>query len=82
MGKIIVTEFVSLDGVIEDPGGSEDYRHGGWSFDFAASTAVSTAAGLADSLPPLAANAVGANIPAKRARTLARMSSFLTQTSR
>jgi dihydrofolate reductase len=35
MGKIIVTEFVSLDGVIEDPGGSEDYRHGGWSFDFA-----------------------------------------------
>jgi len=34
MGKIIVTEFVSLDGVIEDPGGSEDYRHGGWSFEF------------------------------------------------
>ena len=32
MGRIIVTEFVSLDGVIEDPGGSEDYRHGGWSF--------------------------------------------------
>jgi dihydrofolate reductase len=34
MGRIIVTEFVSLDGVIEDPGGSEDYRHGGWSFEF------------------------------------------------
>jgi dihydrofolate reductase len=33
MGKIVVTEFVSLDGVIEDPGGSEDYRHGGWSFE-------------------------------------------------
>lgn len=29
MGKIVVTEFVSLDGVVEDPGGSEDYRYGG-----------------------------------------------------
>jgi dihydrofolate reductase len=33
MGRIIVTEFVSLDGVMEDPGGSEEYRHGGWSFE-------------------------------------------------
>jgi dihydrofolate reductase len=33
MGKIVVTEFVSLDGVIEDPGGSEAYRHGGWTFE-------------------------------------------------
>ena len=33
MGRIVVTEFISLDGVIEDPGGSEDYRHGGWSFE-------------------------------------------------
>jgi dihydrofolate reductase len=32
MGKIVVTEFVSMDGVIEDPGGSEDYEHSGWSF--------------------------------------------------
>jgi len=32
VGKIVVTEFVSMDGVIEDPGGSEDYEHGGWSF--------------------------------------------------
>ena len=32
MGRIVVTEFVSLDGVIEDPGGAEDYRHGGWTF--------------------------------------------------
>ena len=32
MGKIVVTEFVSLDGVIEDPGGSEDFKYGGWSF--------------------------------------------------
>ena len=33
MGRIVVTEFISLDGVIEDPGGSEDYKHGGWSFE-------------------------------------------------
>ena len=32
MGKIVVTEFVSLDGVMEDPGGSENFKHGGWSF--------------------------------------------------
>ena len=25
MGKIVATEFISLDGVIEDPGGSEDF---------------------------------------------------------
>lgn len=31
MGTIVVTEFVSVDGVIEDPGGAEDYEHGGWS---------------------------------------------------
>jgi dihydrofolate reductase len=35
MGKIVVTEFVSLDGVMEDPGGSENFRHGGWSFEIA-----------------------------------------------
>ena len=33
MGRIVVTEFMSLDGVIEDPGGAEDFRHGGWSFE-------------------------------------------------
>ena len=32
MGRIVVTEFVSLDGVIEAPGGGEEYRHGGWTF--------------------------------------------------
>jgi dihydrofolate reductase len=32
MGRIVVTEFVSLDGVMEDPGGSENFAHGGWSF--------------------------------------------------
>jgi dihydrofolate reductase len=34
MAKIVVTEFVSLDGVMEDPGGSEDFKYGGWSFEF------------------------------------------------
>ena len=33
MGRIVVTEFVSLDGVVEDPGGSENFRYGGWSFE-------------------------------------------------
>jgi dihydrofolate reductase len=33
MGRIVVTEFVSLDGVAEDPGGSEGFEHGGWSFE-------------------------------------------------
>src|SRR5436309_12620541 len=34
MGRIVVTEFISLDGVIEDPGGAEGYEHGGWTFQF------------------------------------------------
>jgi dihydrofolate reductase len=34
MGKVAITEFVSVDGVFEDPGGSEDFEHGGWSFKF------------------------------------------------
>jgi len=33
MGRLVVTEFVSLDGVVEAPGGGEDFRHGGWSFE-------------------------------------------------
>ena len=34
MGRIVVTEFISLDGVIEAPGGGEDYKHAGWTFEF------------------------------------------------
>jgi dihydrofolate reductase len=34
MGKLVVTEFISLDGVVEDPGGAESFRHGGWTFTF------------------------------------------------
>ena len=33
MGRIVITEFVSLDGVVEAPGGGESFKHGGWSFD-------------------------------------------------
>jgi dihydrofolate reductase len=33
MGKIVITEFVSLDGVMEDPGGAEGFKYGGWSFE-------------------------------------------------
>lgn len=32
MGKLIVSEFITLDGVIENPGGSEESEHGGWAF--------------------------------------------------
>jgi dihydrofolate reductase len=34
MGKLVVTEFVTLDGVIEAPGGGEDFARGGWAFQF------------------------------------------------
>jgi dihydrofolate reductase len=32
MGRIVVTEFVSLDGVMQAPGGGEEYAHAGWTF--------------------------------------------------
>lgn len=34
MAKLIVTEFVTLDGVIEDPGGAGKFEYAGWSFKF------------------------------------------------
>jgi dihydrofolate reductase len=34
MARVVVTEFISLDGVVEDPGGVEGFEHGGWSFEF------------------------------------------------
>jgi dihydrofolate reductase len=33
MGRIVVTEFVSLDGVMQAPGGGEDFKHAGWTFE-------------------------------------------------
>jgi dihydrofolate reductase len=34
MGRIVVTQFITLDGVVEDPGGSEGFERGGWAFKF------------------------------------------------
>jgi dihydrofolate reductase len=34
MGKIVVSQFITLDGVFEDPGGSEGTERGGWAFRF------------------------------------------------
>ena len=34
MRRIVVSEYVTLDGVMEDPGGGEGTGHGGWSFQF------------------------------------------------
>lgn len=34
MGRIIVSEFVSLDGVMEGPGPDDSYAHAGWTFEF------------------------------------------------
>src|SRR5712675_1185565 len=34
MRKVIVSEFVTLDGVMEDPGGAGGFKHGGWTFQF------------------------------------------------
>jgi dihydrofolate reductase len=34
VGRLVVTEFVSVDGVFEDPGGAESYEHGGWTFEY------------------------------------------------
>ncbi|RIQ19540.1 dihydrofolate reductase family protein [Jiangella rhizosphaerae] len=34
MGKVVVSEFMSLDGVVEDPGGGEGTEFGGWTFRF------------------------------------------------
>ena len=34
MRKLVVTEFMSLDGVVEAPGGEDDFPHGAWTMPF------------------------------------------------
>jgi dihydrofolate reductase len=34
MGRVVVSQFVTIDGVFEDPGGSEGLDRGGWAFQF------------------------------------------------
>jgi dihydrofolate reductase len=34
MGQFVVSEFITVDGVIEDPGGAEAFDRGGWAFQF------------------------------------------------
>ena len=34
MRRIVVTEFVTVDGTTEDPGGAEKSKYGGWAFQF------------------------------------------------
>jgi len=34
MGRLVVTEFLSLDGVMEGPGGDDDFVRGAWTFEF------------------------------------------------
>ena len=32
MRNIVVTEFISLDGIVDSPGGEDGYEHTGWTF--------------------------------------------------
>src|SRR5207253_7591035 len=34
MSKVVVSTFLTLDGVMEDPGGSEGTEHGGWQIPY------------------------------------------------
>ncbi len=34
MRKLVVSQFITLDGVVEDPGGSEKMPSGGWAFAY------------------------------------------------
>jgi dihydrofolate reductase len=34
MGKLVVSQFITIDGVVEGPGGGEDFDRQGWAFEF------------------------------------------------
>jgi dihydrofolate reductase len=44
MGKIVITENMTLDGVVQDPSGDEGFEHGGWVGHISDRPAVATAA--------------------------------------
>jgi dihydrofolate reductase len=50
MSRVIVIEFVSLDGVMRDPDGSEGSRHGGWAFRYGPEAVTGDKFGLGEIL--------------------------------
>jgi hypothetical protein len=50
MGRVIVIEFVSVDGVMHDPDGSEGSRQGGWAFRYGQEAVAGDKFGLGDVL--------------------------------
>ena len=50
MGHVIVIEFVSLDGVMQDPDGSEGSRQGGWAFRYGPEAVAGDKFGLGEVL--------------------------------
>ena len=34
MGKVVLSEFLTIDGVVQDPGGGEEFERGGWQAPF------------------------------------------------
>ena len=50
MGHVIVIEFISLDGVMQDPDGSEGSRQGGWAFRYGPEAVAGDKFGLGEVL--------------------------------
>jgi dihydrofolate reductase len=50
MSHVIVIEFVSLDGVMQDPDGNEGFRHGGWAFRYGPEAVTGDPFGLSEVL--------------------------------
>jgi hypothetical protein len=50
MGRIVVTEFISHDGVVEAPGG-EDFKYPGWSFELTAARTATRSSSTSRSRP-------------------------------
>src|SRR6266566_2209465 len=50
MSRVIVIEFVSLDGVMQDPDGNEGFRQGGWAFRYGPEAVTGDPFGLGEVL--------------------------------